>query len=205
MKRSALISIFAIASLGLASQASAIHVFVANPSATTLNIGDTFSVEYRLDTEGETQMTSIFVSLFGDPSIFRFEKDLSSAQNAILVNLSTFANLGLAVGPTTDPGDPPGQVRAANFVTSNPAGSGVSNANQLMATVVFTAVGNGVAPIQALVEVGSDEVTVAQVSVTGSVTSSDSVDITVPEPGAAALTMVAIGTVALIRRRTASV
>jgi hypothetical protein len=203
MKRTALISLFAIASIGFASQASAVAVFFDAPSKTTVAIGETFTINYRLDTQGTTTVTSVFVSAYADPAVLTYVGGTSPG--TILFNFSTYAGLARASQPVTGvPGDPVGRIRAANFVTSNPTGTGVANANQLMSTLTFMGAANGQTAIIAQAIVGDDEVTVSQVSITASVGLSDSATITVPEPSAAALTLAAIGTIAMIRRRTAA-
>jgi hypothetical protein len=206
MKRTALISLFAIASIGFASQASALELFFGTPSATSIAIDETFTITYMLDTEGETQITSVFTSVDADPAILGWANGDGVSPNTILFNFDTYAGLSLVSQPVTDvPGDPPGRIRAANFVTADPAGTGSSGplAGTVLSTLTFTGVGNGSTAIQAVAIVGEDEVTVAQISVTGSVVLNDSVTITVPEPTAGILSMVAIGTVAFIRRRQA--
>jgi hypothetical protein len=201
MKRASLVSLIAIASIGLASQATAIEVFLGTPSKTTVAIGETFTIQYFLNTEGETQITSVFTSVYADPTIFQFVSGASPLN--ILYNSMTFEALSRVSQPVAvvDPADPApvGAVHAANFATPTPTGSGVAGTNVVLANLTFMAIGNGVASIEAT-PVSGDEVTVATASVIGSVTSADSVPITVPEPGAAALSLVAIGTVGLIRR-----
>ena len=124
---------------------------------------------------------------------------------SILFNTSTFEGVARVSQPVDGVfGDDEGRVRAANFATATPAGSGVSSANQSVATLTFKAVGNGTVSIQALVVLGSDEVTVATVSVTDLVTTEDSDVITVPELNSAALALAALGTIGLIRRYSRS-
>ncbi|MBW1883823.1 MAG: PEP-CTERM sorting domain-containing protein [Deltaproteobacteria bacterium] len=171
-----------------ASSASALALSLVAMTGTTLNIGENVTMELRLDTEGETNLTSLFASVGNDnPGTFPFVSGTSPGQ--ILFNTSTFEGVARVSQPVADvPGDAPGRVRAASFATSNPTGSGVSSANQLLATLTFIATGLGVANIVPLLIVGSDEVTVNQISVTGSVRIAGPVSITViPEPSTALL------------------
>jgi len=205
MKRTVFLCILVVASIAFATQASAVALFFDAPSTTSLNIDEEVTIEYRMDTEGETQLTSLFVSTFVDPTVLEFVSGTSPGQ--ILFNTSTFEGVARVSQPVNGvPGDDDGRVRAANFATATATGSGISSANQLIATLTFKAVGNGSVSIQALVVLGSDEVTVATVSITESVGTTDSAVITVPEPSSAALALAALGTVAWIKRysRTAA-
>ncbi len=203
MKRTVLLCILVVGSIAFATQASALHLFFDAPSATNLEIDDEVTITYRLDTEGETQLTSLFVSTFVDPLVLEFVSGTSPGQ--ILFNTSTFEGVARVSQPVDGVfGDDEGRVRAANFATATAAGSGVSSANQSVATLTFKAVGNGTVSIQALVVLGSDEVTVATVSVTDLVTTEDSDVITVPELNSAALALAALGTIGLIRRYSRS-
>jgi hypothetical protein len=205
MKRTASIFSLVIASIALASQASALALFFGPPSATSLAEGETVTIQYFLDTQGETQVTSVFASVIVDPNVLQFVS--GDAPGAILFNASTYASLG-QVGPPQDgvPGDAPGRVRAASYATSNPLGSDRSNPSQLLVTLTFMAVGPGTVQIQALLEldINPDEITVATVSVTELVALSDSELITVPEPSSAAMALAALGTIGFITRRSHS-
>ena len=165
--------------------ASAISISIGNPSATTLNVGQSFTIDVTLDTQGETQVTSVFASVFADPALFNFVSGTSPGQ--ILFNASTLEGVAKASDPFTIFSDPNGFVRAASFATANATGSGVASNNQLLATLTFQAVGAGAAALDVLFQNG-DDVTVAQTSVTGTVaTGSSGVITVVPEPGTALL------------------
>ena len=168
------------------ASASAIAISLGAPSGgTTLNVGDTFTIQLNLDTQGETQITSLFASVFADPSIFTFVSGTSPGQ--ILFNFSSFEGVARVSQPFVLGTDPAGSVRAASFATANPAGSGQASPSQLLATLTFQATGAGTASIQSLAQPG-DDITVAGVSQVGSVSFGSSAAITVvPEPGTALL------------------
>jgi hypothetical protein len=190
-----------------AASASAISLSVSALTPTTINVGETVTIEMRMDTEAETQITSVFTSMSNsNPGALEYTSGTSP--NAILLNFSTYANLG-KVGEPQDgvSGDAPGRVRVASYATSNPDGSGRASANQLLGTIIYTATSAGTIDISALLELGvnPDEITVSQVSVTGSVSIGPAVTITVvPEPGTAILMGLGLaGLAGAGRRRTA--
>jgi hypothetical protein len=185
-----------------ASSASAYNVFFNAPSATTIAIGETFTIQMRIDTEGATDTTSIFLSTFADPAVIDFVSGVSPG--VALADFSTGEVLARASQPTLDPGDPPGFVRAASFVTATPTGTGVSNANQLLATLTFIGVDAGSTTIDAIYS-ASDTITASQVPVpSGSVGLGSSLVITVvPEPGTALLMGLGLAGLGLAGRRNA--
>jgi len=173
-----------------ASSASAIALSLHATSPISVTIGETVTMELRLDTEGETNITSVFASVSNSgPAAFSFTSGTSPAQ--ILFNASIVEGVFRVSQPVDGvPGDAPGRVRAANFATSNPTGSGISSANQLLAKLTFTPDAAGLAYLSPLLIVGSDEVTVNQIDVTSSVRISSSpvrLDTAVPEPSTALL------------------
>jgi hypothetical protein len=188
-----------------ASTASALSISLSATTPTTILIGETVTVKLYLDTGVETQVTSVFTSVGNDnPSALSFTSGTSPG--AILMNMSTFEGVPRVSQPTTGvAGDAAGRVRAANFATATPTGSGVSSANQLLATLIFTGDAAGsidLAPL--LVTSGSnlDEFTVAHASVAGSVSLGGPVTITViPEPGTALLMGLGLAGLAAAGRR----
>jgi len=71
-----------------ATTASAITLYMSAPSSTVLGIGETFTVQLRVDTEGETHITSIFASVqVSNASIIDFVGGTSPG--TILFNFST--------------------------------------------------------------------------------------------------------------------
>jgi hypothetical protein len=94
-----------------------------------------------------------------DENVFAFVGGTSPGN--ILFNFSTYTGLQRTSNPVNGiPGDDAGRVRAANFVTSNPTGSGIARSNQLLATLAFVAVDAGIARITPLLVDGDDEITV---------------------------------------------
>jgi hypothetical protein len=187
-----------------ASTASALSISLSATTPTTILIGETVTVKLYLDTGVETQVTSVFTSVGNDnPSALSFTSGTSPG--AILMNMSTFEGVPRVSQPTTGvAGDAAGRVRAASFATATPTGSGVSSANQLLATLIFTGDAAGsidLAPL--LVTSGNpDEFTVATVSVAGSVSLGGPVTITViPEPGTALLMGLGLAGLAAAGRR----
>jgi PEP-CTERM motif len=178
--------------LSSAVSASAISMFFSNLQAlggadlNALNAGDQISIQLRMDTEGETQITSVFNSLGVDPGLLSFVSGTSPGQ--ILFNTSTFEGVARVSQPALNPGDPAGQVRAANFAAAGP--SGVSSANQLLATVIFEAVAGagGTTSVTQIVTVG-DDVTVGGVvsAYTPAAASGPITVLPIPEPGTALL------------------
>jgi hypothetical protein len=154
-----------------------------------------------MDTEGETQITSVFASVIVDPTRLSFIGGTSPG--AILFNFSTYVGLSRASQPVDGvPGDAPGRIRAANFVTSNPNGSGVASANVLLATLTFQVIETNLYQVSPLLVVGDDEITVAQSSVTGSVTVVPGVPFPVPEPSTALLLGLGMTCLSMTRQRS---
>jgi hypothetical protein len=174
----------------------------------TANVGDIITIQLRIDTEGVTDTTSIFVSAFADPSILSFNPNpASSSPGLALFNGDSGEFLSRVSQPVLGFGDPPGLVRAGNFATTNAAGSGASNANQLLATLSFTAVGGGDLQIQSVYSgPGGDVITQLQVNTVQPVTTQSSVNIhinAIPEPGTALLMGLGLAGLGVAGRRKA--
>jgi hypothetical protein len=189
-----------------ASSASALNFYFGTPSATSVAPGETFTVQLFLDTEGSTQVTTIFMStITADVSKVAFVSGNSPGQ--ILFNVSSFEGVARAQQASTGvPGDDPGRVRAANFATTNPVGSGIASANQLLTTLTFVGVAPGTTTISPLLELGTnpDSVSIAQVNVTASSTVGPGFSVTVvPEPGTALLMGLGLAGLGLAGRRNA--
>jgi hypothetical protein len=201
MIRNASIGLITIASLFLFStNASAIEFFMGAPTLTNPEIGQTFDITVRLDTQGETDMTSVFISTrVIDPSVATFVS--GNAPGSILFNFSTFAGIPRILQPFVDGGDPVGDVRAAGFGAISP--TGIASADQLIVTLTYMATGVGSTTIDPFLAPG-DDVTVNGESVADSVTFMPSTTITVPEPATIWLSLSALGTVLVVRRRTAA-
>ena len=184
-----------------AASASAISFFFTNASATEVSPGDPFSIELRMDTQGETDITSVFVSVGSDASIFAFTGGTSPGQ--ILFNTSTFEGIARVSQPFVLSTDPAGNIRAASFASLSP--SNVSATNQLLATLNFDVRDPGTTVISVFIAIG-DDVTVDGVSVIGSLTFVESVAITViPEPSTALLMGLGLAGLAAAGRRNALV
>jgi hypothetical protein len=183
-----------------ATSAGAVNIFFGAPTATELNPGDVFSITLRMDTEGDTQINAVGVSVFADPSLFAFVSGTSPGQ--ILFNTSTFEGVPRISQPFTLESDPEGLVRAASFVAATP--SGVGSANQLLATLTFQAVGPGTMTLQSLFAQGDNIASnsVGLIDIPGAVTFQESAAITVvPEPGTALLMGLGLAGLAAAGRR----
>ena len=196
MKRIASTGLVVLASvLLLASHASAVAIFFDAPSTTMLSVGQQVTIDVKLDTEGETQMTSVFVSVEVDPAVLEFVEGTSPG--AILFNASTFESLSRASQPFVLVTDPDGAVRAVSFAGLE--GTGIASADQQLASLTFEAVGVGSVAIDSLIQQG-DDVTVSGVSIKDDVVLGSSSTITVPEPASVLMSLSALGTICLIRR-----
>jgi hypothetical protein len=185
-----------------ATSAGAVNIFFGAPTATELNPGDVFSITLRMDTEGDTQINAVGVSVFADPSLFAFVSGTSPGQ--ILFNTSTFEGVPRISQPFTLESDPEGLVRAASFVAPTP--SGVASSNQLLATLTFEAVGPGTMTIESLLAQGDNIASnsVGLKDIPGAVTFEPSEPITVPEPGQLFMSVVALCAVLLVSTRRVS-
>ena len=182
-----------------AASASAISLFFDAPSSTNLLPGEQFTIDLRLNTEGETQMTSVFASVFADPSLFTFVSGTSPG--AILVNFDTFATLSRFSQPFVLGGDPAGQVRAVSYASLDPVGTSATSA--VVGTLTFVALAPGTINLNFLIAPG-DDVTVNGVSVSGAVGLGQSASITVvPEPTTALLMGLGLAGLAAAGRRKA--
>ena len=158
-------SIFLVAS---SAQAITLRLVVPGPLQFVYAPGDSFDVQLYLDTQGETAVTSVFASVYADPSTLGYVGGTSPG--AILVNGSTYEALARLTQPTAGlGGDPPGIVHAASFATTNSAGTGVADSNELLATLTFVVVAPGFLDLYPVLNTSQDLVTVSQVDVTSSV------------------------------------
>jgi hypothetical protein len=202
MRISALAAVLILSNLVVSSTASAIMLFMSPPTATSLALGDTFTIELRMATEGETHITSVFASVIVEnPNVLAFVGGTSPG--AILFNFSTYEGLVRATQPVDGvPGDAPGRIRAASFASLVGMGTGISSPNELLATLTFQVIGAGFSSISPLLIVGSDEITVARLSVTGSVTVVPGPTVGwVPEPGTGLLVGLGLAGLGITRRR----
>ena len=72
-----------------AASASAIAISLGAPSGgTTLNVGDTFTITLNLDTQGETQVTTVFASVFADNGSMYEYDETGDSQFAFQVSTS---------------------------------------------------------------------------------------------------------------------
>jgi hypothetical protein len=193
-----------------ATSASAISFFFDAPSTNgPLNAGEQFTINYRMDTEGETGITSVFTSTFLDPALFTFVS--GSSPGSILFSFATFSGIGKLVDPYVDGGDAPGTVRSGGFGALSP--SGVASANQLLATLTFEANevigdGNAVGAVLGGLIAPGDDVTVNTISVAGDLGPGNfassqviQVNTVVPEPTTALLMGLGLAGLATAGRR----
>lgn len=180
----------------LATQAQAIAIFFDPASVNYFDflLGDQITIDLRLDTEGETNLEVVAVSVQVDPNVLSFAGGTSPAQ--ILFDPDTLLGLARLSQPFVIPFDPQGTVRAANFVAAQP--SGVASADQLLATLTFDVVGIGLPTMSAFFAQGDDMI-VNGVSVKDSVTLGSLV--LTPEPGAALLLGLGLAGLGASRRR----
>jgi hypothetical protein len=178
-----------------ATSASAISFFFGAPSATELLPGESFTIQLRLNTDGETNVTSVFMSTFHNSDVLTFVSGASPGQ--ILFNTSSFEGIGRVSQPFVLGGDPLGTTRAASFAALSP--SGISSANQLLATLTFQATGVGTTNFASLLAAG-DDVTVDGQSVGSNFGVSSSVTV-IPEPATALLMGLGLAGLAAAGRR----
>jgi len=180
----------------LPTQARAIAIFFdpASVDYFDFGLGDQITVDLRLDTEGETDLELVAVSVQVDPNVLSFAGGTSPAQ--ILFDPDTLLGLGRFSQPSVVPFDPEGTVRAASFGAAQP--SGVASSDPLLATLTFDVVGVGLPTMSAFFAQG-DDLIVNGVSVKDSVTLGSLV--LTPEPGAALLLGLGLAGLAASRRR----
>ena len=182
-----------------ATQAQAIAVFFDPASVRYFDFGpgDQITVDLRLDTEGETGLEFVAVSVLLDPTVLSFAGGASPGQ--ILVDPDTLVGLAQFSQPSVQPFDPNGTVRAATFGALQPSGvSSVASSDQLLATLTFDFVGAGRPNMSAFFAQG-DDIIVNGVSVKDSVTLGSLV--ITPEPGTALLMGLGLAGLAASRQR----
>jgi len=180
----------------LATQAGAIAIFFdpASVNYFDFGLGDQITVDLRLDTEGETDLELVAVSVQVDPNVLSFAGGTSPPQ--ILFDPDTLLGLGRLSQPSVIPFDPVGTVRAASFAAAQP--SGVTSSDQRLATLTFDVVGPGLPSMSAFFAQG-DDIIANGVSVKDSVTLGSLV--ITPEPGAALLLGLGLAGLAASRQR----
>jgi len=204
MKKATLaVVILCVATVFATADAIAVDLFFGAPSATDPLVGETFTITVRMDTEGDTQINGVGVSVFADPAIVSFVEGTSPGQ--ILFNPDTFEGIARVSQPFTLETDPDGLVRAASFASLSP--SGIASADQLLATLTFQAVGAGPVVLDVLLAQGDDIISdgVGLKNVPGAVTFQMSEPITVPEPASYLLSFAALGSAWLVTRRRGQV
>lgn len=180
----------------LPTQARAIAIFFdpASLDAFAFGIGDQITLDLRLDTEGETDLELVAVSVQVDPNVLSFAGGTAPAQ--ILFDPDTLLGLARLSQPSVSAFDPRGAVRAASFGAAQP--SGVASSDQLLATLTFDVVGVGSPTMSAFFGQGDDMI-VNGLSVKDSVTLGSLV--ITPEPGAALLLGLGLAGLTVSRRR----
>lgn len=180
-----------------ATQAHAIAVFFEPASVNYFDFGfgDQITVDLRLDTEGETGLEFVAVSVLVDPNVLSFASGTSPGQ--ILLDSDTLLGLGRISQPSVNPfGDPSGTVQAGAFGAVQP--SGVASSDQLLATLTFDFVGAGRPNMSAVFATG-DAMIVNGVTVNDSVTLGSLV--ITPEPATGLLMGLGLAGLAASRQR----
>ena len=196
-----------------APQALTIRFAPIDPS-TPLVQGDEITVEMRLDNPDEPNILRIFASVAFDPAVLAFRNGVSPG--ALFLDLVIHPTLFKAADPFVQDTDPPGLLRAVNFVGSEPSPFIAIRSDQLLARltfevltptavqtqlVSFVAPGDGIAVLERT-PTGASEI----VSIVERVTFEASDPITIaaiPEPSAALL--LGLGLAALGRERRRAV
>jgi hypothetical protein len=199
-RRSLLLATLMSGILLCSAPALAIEIYFGAPSpAGPLDAGEQVVVPLFLDTEGETNIDGVFVSVVADPSLLMFVSGTSPTN--ILLNFSIFEGLARVREPFELVLDDLGYVRSSSFVINSLGGSGVSSSAELLATLTFEAVdGVGGDTTIAAVSNFGDMISVDYVDVSPTVTYGSSANIHVnPEPAFAM--QIAIGTLFVAMRR----
>jgi hypothetical protein len=174
--------------------AQAVSFYFSPPTPAAVSVGETFDVTFRMDTQGETEITTVFISVYANPDLLQFVS--GSSPGMILLDWNTLTGIPVIGQPKRRADDPPGVIRATNFSAGGP--SGVASADELLATMTFRALGAGTTRILAGAS-ADDEVWANGAPITPSIELHPSLAIAiVPEPSMAIL--LGLGIASLSRR-----